>query len=96
MKPEREDLEALVNDRGGAGRLGARVTGIIRLDPARGQRSERVVVGVKGEPELLEVVEALGTAGRFPGGLHGWKDKADQERDHRDDDQGLDKRKTSR
>ena len=54
----------------------------------------RLVVG-DGQPELLEVVGALGPAGRLARGLHGGQEQGDQHRDDRDDDQELDQRETA-
>ncbi len=45
---------------------------------------------MSGQGELLEVVDALGTAGRLAGSLHGGQQECDQDRDDRDHDQKLD------
>ena len=49
---------------------------------------------MNGEPQLLEVVGALGAAGRLARGLHGREQQCDQYRNDRDDDQELDQRET--
>ena len=48
------------------------------------------LVVVHGDPELLQVVDALGAAGGLAGRLHGGQQEADQDRDDRDHDQQLD------
>ena len=92
---QREDLQALVDDRRRAGRIGTGITRIVRLDPARGKRAERVVVVLQGEAELLEVVGALGAASGLAGGLHSGKEDCDQERNYRNGDEDLDERETN-
>jgi len=39
------------------------------------------------EPDLLEIIDALRAASGFTGGLHGWQEKSDENRDDRDDDE---------
>ena len=46
-----------------------------------------VVVVVERQAELLEIVDALGTAGGLAGRLHGGQQQGDQDGDDRDDDQ---------
>ena len=53
------------------------------------------MVIVQGEPDLLQVVDALGTAGRLAGGLDGRQQQGDQDRDDGDHDQQLDQRESA-
>ena len=46
------------------------------------------------QAQLLEVVDALRTAGRLAGGLDGGQQQGDQDRDDRDHDQKLDQRES--
>ena len=59
---------------------------------AGGQECVRRLEVVHPEAELLEVVGALGAAGRLAGRLDRGQEQADQDRDDRDDDQQLDQR----
>ena len=52
------------------------------------------VVG-EGQADLLEVVGALGPAGRLTRRLHRGQQQRDQDRDDGDDDQQLDQRETA-
>jgi hypothetical protein len=54
-----------------------------------------VVVVLKGETELLEVVATLSPPGRLAGRLHRRKKECDQQPDDRDDDQQLDQREAA-
>ena len=55
------------------------------------------MVVVQGDADLLQVVRALGAAGRLAGGLDGGQEQGDQHGDDGDDDQKLDQREgTSR
>ena len=56
----------------------------------------RVVIVVKRERPLLNVVDALHTTGRFARRLNGGEEQTDQNADNRDHDQQLDERKTER
>ncbi len=49
---------------------------------------------MQGQPDLLEVILALGPAGRFPGLLDRWQEERNQDRDDRDYDEELNQRKT--
>jgi hypothetical protein len=62
-------------------------------DADRRQRFAHVVIVLHGQADLLEVVGALGTPGRFAGGLHGRQEQRDQDADNRNHDQQLDQRK---
>src|SRR5262249_11055576 len=48
-----------------------------------------------GQGELLEVVDALGAAGRLARRLHRGQEQADQDRDDRDDDEEFDEREAT-
>ena len=76
-EPEGEDFQALVDDRRRTRRRGPRIAWIIGLDPARGKRAEGVVIGLQRQTELLQVVGALGTAGRLACGLDSGEEQAD-------------------
>src|SRR5262249_13844872 len=54
-----------------------------------------VVVVVKRQADLLQVVAALGPGGRFADLLDGGEEQSDQDRDDRDHHQQLDERETS-
>jgi hypothetical protein len=45
---------------------------------------------VEAEPDLLQVVETLGTPRGFSGRLHGRQQQRNQHTDNRDDDEELD------
>ena len=60
-----------------------------------GQRLPGVVIVVERDPDLLQVVDALGAAGGLAGGLHRGQQQGDQDRDDRDHDQQLDQRETA-
>jgi hypothetical protein len=47
---------------------------------------------MNGQAELLEIIGALGTAGRFTGGLDGREQKRDQYGNDRNDNQEFDER----
>ncbi len=51
------------------------------------------VVVVQGQADLLQVVDALRTAGRFAGGLYGRQQKRDEHADDGNHHQELDERK---
>ena len=53
------------------------------------------VVVVHGQPDLLEVVGALGPPGRLAGRLHRREQQRDQHGDDGDDDQQLDQREAA-
>jgi hypothetical protein len=44
---------------------------------------------VKTKANLLEIVNALASAGSFTGGLNGWEKQRDENRDNRDHNQQL-------
>jgi hypothetical protein len=50
---------------------------------------------VRRQAELLEIVRALGTPGRFSGGLNRRKEESDEDADDRDDHQQLDQGETA-
>ena len=63
-----------------------------------GLRRQHVVlrdVVVHRQTQLLEVVDALGAAGRLTGRLHGRQQQRDQDRDDRDHDEQFDERKST-
>ena len=53
-----------------------------------------VVVVVQADPDLFQITFALSTPCRLTSLLHGWQQQRHQNRDDRNDDQQLDKRKT--
>src|SRR5262249_44729402 len=61
----------------------------------RGKAPVAALVVVEGEADLLEVVHALGTPGRFPGRLDRREQKCDEDGDDGDDDQKLDEREAA-
>ena len=66
-----------------------------RLRPGRAGELKREgivlgLIGMQGQADLLEVVRALGAAGRFAGGLDGGQEQAGQDREDRDHDQDFD------
>jgi hypothetical protein len=52
-------------------------------------------VVVTGQTDLLQVVDALGAAGRLARRLHGGKQESDQNCDDGDDDQEFDQREST-
>ena len=65
--------------------------------PAAAGRLElivRVVIHLRGQHDLLQVVRALHTAGRFTRRLNGGQEQTDQDADDRDNDQKFDQGKT--
>jgi hypothetical protein len=48
-----------------------------------------VVEVLNSDAELANVVDALGTASRFAGGLDSWQQQCDEDADDGDDDQEL-------
>jgi len=62
---------------------------------ARREGALRALVIHDGQAELLEVVDALRTAGRLAGGLDGGQQQGDQDGDDGDDDQKLDQGETA-
>ena len=66
-----------------------------RLCPASRELLQRVVKIVDRQADVLEVVLALGAAGRFAGGLNRRQQQRDQDADDRDDDQQFDERKAA-
>ena len=61
---------------------------------APGERAEGALVVVQGQADLLQVVRALGAAGRLAGRLHGGQQQGDQDGDDGDHDQQLDQRES--
>jgi hypothetical protein len=59
----------------------------------RGGPEGREII-LDGQADLLEIIGALGAAGRLAGGLHGGQQEGDQDADDRDHDQQLDQRET--
>jgi hypothetical protein len=59
----------------------------------RGKDFERVVVVVRGQPKLLEVVAALHTTRGLASGLHGREQQGDQDANDGDHDQEFHQRK---
>ncbi len=57
-----------------------------------GKHALDAVVVVQGEPDLFEVVGALGAGGRFPDLLDGREQQADEDRDDGDHNEQLDQR----
>ena len=53
------------------------------------------MVVVHGQPELLQVVDALDPPRRLASRLNGRQQERDQDGDDRDDDQQLDERETA-
>jgi hypothetical protein len=45
------------------------------------------MVAVQGDPDLLEVADALNAPSGFTGGLDRWEQERDQHGDDRDDDE---------
>ena len=58
--------------------------------PAAGEATEGVVILLRGQSELLQVVDALGPTRRLAGRLDGRHDQGNQDTDDGDDDQELD------
>ena len=65
---------------------------VIRALP-KGKDSARTFVVVQGEPELLQVVDALGTSPCLAGRLHGGEKQCDENGDDGNHDQQLDQSK---
>ena len=53
-------------------------------------------MALNGQADLLEIVLALGAAGRFAGGLDRWQQERYQDANDRDDNQQFDERKARR
>src|SRR4029453_4930135 len=66
-----------------------RDAGVNTIDGERRKSIERVVVIVEGQPDLLQIVLALGAAGRLPRLLHGRQQERDEHADDGDHDQKL-------
>lgn len=66
-----------------------------RGDVAVGKELVIVVVIVEGQAHLLQIVLALGAAGRFPRLLDCGQEQSDQDRDDRNDHQQLNQRKST-
>ncbi len=60
-----------------------------------GNELVRGVVIVQGQTDLLQVVDALRTAGGLTSRLHGGQEECDQHGDDGDDDKQLDQRECS-
>ncbi len=60
------------------------------VDDARGKHLVRRFVVLKGDPELHQIVAALGAPGGLARGLDRRQEQRDQDRDDRDHDQELD------
>ena len=69
----------------------------VDLAAKRGGRKtpELVVIGVQGQPNLLEVVFALDAPGCLTRRLHCGEQQPDEDRDDRDHDQEFDQRETA-
>ena len=77
-----------------------RPAGIDRGPGVTGAFAERqdevdVVVVVQGEADLLEVIDALRSAGGLAGGLHGRQEQRDEHANDCDDHEQLDERKSA-
>ena len=53
------------------------------------------MVCVARQPDLLQVIDTLGTTGGFTGRLYGWKQKGNQNGDDRDHDQQFNQREST-
>jgi hypothetical protein len=58
----------------------------MRVAPAGGETQHRVVIIVRCDGNLLEVILALAAASGFAGGLNGGKQQGDEDADDGDDD----------
>src|SRR5262249_49515028 len=84
---EREDVIVPARAREG-------VVGVAAPDDAARQTPGDVVIVVKGEPELLQVIGALHAIGRLAHLLHRGQQQADEDADDGDDDEELDQRES--
>src|SRR5262249_32289550 len=74
---------------------GALAAGVGREDPGGREAAVDVVVVVVGDPELLQVVDALDPPGGLARGLDRGGQQSDEDGDDRDDDQQLEQRERS-
>jgi len=68
---------------------------LVLLEAAQREDGVRGEVVVHGQPQLLEVVRALGSPGRFARRLHGGQEQRDQDGNDRDHDQQFDQSKSA-
>ncbi len=68
---------------------------VIRLDQGEREAAIDVVVVVHRQGDLLDIVDALGAAGRLAGRLHGRQQQGDQQGDDRDHHQQFDQGKAA-